>query len=249
MRNFIHRFELKRGKFVFVQDKLSAEQAYNYIRWCYSKWLPPAFMFHLNGKGHIGAITLHSGNSYFLKFDLKNFFYNVTRAKIIRSLKKIGFKYDLALKVAQESTVADKGRYFLPFGFCQSQLLASICLDKSEIGSCIRRLRKEGIYISVFVDDIIISSSSYTDLFKAENEFISAAKLSGFPINIGKSSGVGRRVTAFNICFDGTRPILTSERMLEFASQLNGNTNPHSVQAILRYVELINKAQALVLAI
>jgi hypothetical protein len=249
MKNYIHRFELKPGKWIFVQDELYSALASDYITWCYSKWHPASFMFHLKRSGHVGAMQAHLGNAYFLKFYLENYFFNCTLAKIIRSLKRIGFRYDLALKIAQESTVADKGRYFLPFGFCQSPLLASICLDKSEIGSCIRRLRKEGVRVSVFVDDIILSSDSNTDLLKAEEDFIQAANMSGFPINTGKSSGVGRTVTVFNIHFDGVVSLLTPERILEFASQLDGNKNPHSVRSILRYVELINRAQAAALAV
>ena len=49
--------------------------------------------------------------------------------------------------------------YILPYGFVQSVIIASFCLHKSALGRYLNKLGGSGFKVSVYMDDIIVSTS------------------------------------------------------------------------------------------
>ena len=135
-------------------------------------------------------------------------------------------------------------RFALPYGFIQSPLLASIALDKSELGNCLRRLHSRSVLVSVYVDDIIVSANSDNSVAQAISEIRSAARKSGFPINEAKSSGPSNSLHAFNIDFSAHNMRIADERFETMRGKVLMNGAGPVSQAVLGYVLSINKLQA-----
>jgi hypothetical protein len=142
------KFELKNpgsGKWVFVptaETVALGKQIKKAIEDC---WTPPSYFFHLREGGHVEALKSHLGNSSFVRMDVANFFGSINRSRITRCLKsKVG--YPKAREWANASTVKQPGGaegYIVPFGFVQSQILASLCLSESALGVCLGKLAND----------------------------------------------------------------------------------------------------------
>jgi hypothetical protein len=136
-------------------------------------------------------------------------------------------------------------RYILPYGFVQSTLLASVCLRKSALGNHLKDLSlTEGIVVSVYVDDIIISLD---DEMSAEDVFINVKRMaekSGFDLNEKKEQGPADKINAFNIELSQHSLNVLPDRWLAFLDAMREADNPHRQHAILGYVDSVNSAQA-----
>jgi hypothetical protein len=99
----------------------------------------------------------------------------VTRTKVHRSLRRIGFSHKAGFKIAGDSTVNQQNRPSL--GFRQAVLLSSLVLDQSLFGSPMRRQPDE-IKVSLFIDDIALSGSDKESLLAAYDEMRHALMLS-----------------------------------------------------------------------
>lgn len=106
MRNYSSRFRLPNGKWAHIQLEDLAEAAERRIAEIRRLWRPPDYFFHLRSGGHISALNQHRHNSWYGKVDLSSFFNNVTRHRITRSLKKIGYSFRDAEEFAVASTVS-----------------------------------------------------------------------------------------------------------------------------------------------
>jgi len=115
----------------------------------------------------VAAVRSHLSNSRFLRFDIKDFFGSINRTRVTRCLKPL-LPYSEARTWAIASTVWDssvEGKTHIPYGFVQSQLLASICLYDSALGKYLHTIHgKGGVVVSVYVDDVIVSSSNAEQL-------------------------------------------------------------------------------------
>lgn len=153
-------------------------------------WRPPPYYFHLWRGGHIRALQRHLRNSYFVRFDIEDFFERVNQTRVTRCLKEY-FSYAEARKMAVNSTVrhpTESGRWVLPYGFVQSPILASLALAKSRVGTILNRLHKmSSISVSVYVDDISVSCNDLAKLEEACEALIPAAMKAGLAFN-GKRS-------------------------------------------------------------
>lgn len=244
IRNYTQRFQLSSGKFVYVQEDECRAKGRQLLRWSLKKWRPPGFYFHYQDGGHVAAIKTHLGSQYFARTDLERFFWHVTRNKVVRALKRIGFWYGDAYEYAVNATVADKGRYFLPFGFVESPYLATICLDKSKLGLAFRELMDKGIKLSVYVDDVILSGDDKAELEQALELIGRVGSEVGFPLNATKVQRAGPEVSAFNIEAGTGRMAVTDHRMREFeAAVLEAGDGPRS-RAIIAYVSTVNRDQS-----
>ncbi|QOK80700.1 hypothetical protein HF906_00025 [Ralstonia solanacearum] len=190
----------------------------------------------------------HLGKTCFIHVDIENFFQRINRSRVTRVLKGM-YSYAEARDIANLSTVrlpedAEK-RYILPYGFVQSTLLASVCLRKSALGNYLKLLSvTDGVGVSVYVDDIIISLD---DRALAEDIFAdvkSVAEKSGFDLNKKKEQGPSDRINAFNIELSQHSLHVSPDRWVAFLNAMRGTENPHRQEAILGYVDSVNPTQA-----
>lgn len=242
-----NKFELKPGRWVFVPTDEFAQLGARIKRTVDARWKRPAYYYHLQPGGHLSALRAHLPSQHFLHLDIENFFGSINKSRLTRCLKPI-IGYELARQFSIDSTVrspADKTKFCLPYGFVQSQLLASICLRGSALGMFLHRLcLSRKAVVSVYVDDIIISTDT-SDLAVVASEAKQAAKRSLFTLNVEKKQGPASEIQAFNIRLASDRLAVTESRLAEFIAALaNPNASEESRRSIIGYIRSVNEAQA-----
>lgn len=215
------------------------------------KWRPPENYYHLRSGGHVDAIKYHLGGRFFIHADLRKFFNSINRSRITRELKPY-FGYDKARSIAMESTVSipvDSGQVFaLPFGFVQSTIIASLCLHKSRLGKVIQNLdNTDGIKVSVYVDNIIISTQSLEKADFALSMIQESADRSGLVLNKNKLKGPAESITAFNIDLSSNLVLISDSRFSEFLVNYKNATSENKKDGIFGYVYSVNPTQASIL--
>lgn len=243
IRNYEFRFEIKPGKFVYVPTSDCKTYGYKLNKQILKRWTPDPYFYHLTkAGGHVAAMRPHLDLAFHASVDLTKFFTSVSRTRLHRALRKIGFANREALDIATESCVEVDGRRFLPYGFPQSMLLATLVFEKSALGVEVRKLRAEGVVVSVYVDDILISADDLQVLRAAYDRIIQSAQTSGFEASPEKSEEPSTEISSFN-CSISDKMVILEERMERFRQQLI-EANVYSREAILRYVSVVNVEQA-----
>lgn len=247
MRNlYDHSFALKPGTRVYVPTDFGRRRGDQIKSSIENFWEPPANYFHLLGGGHIAAVKQHRNAVWLASLDLKRFFDQITRAKVHRALKIIGFLHEVAWEMACDSTVdkmPPKRQFSLPFGFVQSPIVASVVLAQSALGKVIRELVTDGLSVTVYVDDITISGPDRKTVEGAVVRLESGAKLAGFSFNPAKTQLTNSKVTSFNIEFGSGSMEVLAQRMAEFEAALQ-LANEQRTAAILGYIGTVNPSQA-----
>jgi hypothetical protein len=242
-KNYEYRFELKLGKHVFIPTKDGADRGRKIVEKLLGKWKPQEFFYHFHKRGgHVAALRPHVNSPVKASADLTNFFPSISRTKVHRALKSVGYANRYALDVATESCVVYEGRKFLPYGFVQSMALATLVVEKSLLGQKIAELHGKGVNVTMYVDDILISGEDLASVKEYYDQIIDASKESGFSISTAKSSTPGPTVSAFNCEISDGEIRILDKRMKKFADDglSSGDATKH---AILRYVGVLNKEQ------
>ena len=245
---WLNKFELKPGTWVFVPSEESRQSGRMIKRLVKRHWTTPDYYYHLRKGGHVEAMRSHTSGNYFVHLDLKQFFSSINRSRITRSLKaQLG--YEAAREIAKVSTVpaqtSDSSAFILPFGFVQSPMLASICLRYSKLGKTLHTLsKKKQTTVSVYVDDIIISTQSLEEAEHALSRVKAAAERSGFPLNADKEQGPAQQITAFNIELSCSSIALSEERLSQFLKVYLESENEYQKEGILGYIESVNSQQS-----
>lgn len=140
----------------------------------------------------------------------------------------------------------EEGRkYILPYGFVQSPLLASLCLHDSALGRILKKLSNEtGVKVSVYVDDIVVSTCDGDLAVAALDEIKRAAERSRFSLNADKEEGPAEHICAFNINLSQLSLSVCADRWSEFLQALRDSESAHQSNGILGYVGSVNPAQA-----
>lgn len=242
------KFEIKPGSWVFVPTDNQVLYGGHVKTSIETRWQPPAFYFHLRDGGHVKALHSHVNHKYFLHLDISNFFGCINRSRITRNLKGI-FSYDIAREVALKSTVKDPdnslNKFILPFGFVQSPIIASMCLAKSCLGKYLSFINREKEYsVSVYMDDIIVSSDNESRLELILDKVIPISDRSRFFLNKEKQEGPSSRVTVFNIELSHHLLSITDKRLDEFKEAYVLAENEHVKNGIFGYVESVNNKQS-----
>lgn len=244
VENYKTRFELKPGKWVFVKIKSSASDGKIIVNELLKKWKPARHYYHFGKRGgHLGALRAHSVCNYRASLDLKNFFPSVSRNKVSKSLKSVGFNQKDAFEIAKRSCVDFEGRRFVPFGFTQSMALATLAIDRSRLGKALDTLRLNGTYISMYVDDLLISSNSKAELFDIYEMLKEEVLAAGFELAKEKCISPTANLDVFNCRIGEGTLAITENRMKAFQDQLLF-ANEDARDAILRYVSVVNHVQA-----
>lgn len=246
------KFELKPGKWVFVPTPDAVIAGKRIKRALEKCWQPPSYYFHLKAGGHVEALRSHLGHDNFLRIDIQDFFGSISRTRVTRCLKD-KFGYSIARAYANASTVPDpvvEKRIIIPFGFVQSQILAAVCLSESALGIYLGKLSKNpSVALTVYVDDIIVSTSNAVFLDHVLKDIQDAAEKSRFVLNTGKQEGPAAAITAFNIVLAKGSMAVDAERYKRFEEALTEATSEHQRRGITSYVASVNVAQGIAISV
>ncbi|MGK6519300.1 reverse transcriptase domain-containing protein [Enterobacter hormaechei] len=248
MEMWEHKFELKKDRWVYVPTREIAKlgkKIHQYLRF---KWNAPLYFYHLRDGGHVAAAKMHSKSDFFALVDIKNFFNCTTQSRVTRELKKF-IPYAEARRLAKLSTVKIANfqpiKRAVPYGFPQSPILASLCLNNSHAGSVINRIIKSGhVRISVYMDDIILSGNDITILKKEFENILTALVKSKYEINEKKKRYPAPEIEVFNILLSKNSVKIAPERMVAFIQAYAKSESEDERGGIARYVYSVNEQQA-----
>ena len=244
---WITKFEIKPGSWVYVpsaESEIEGRQITEIIR---KRWTPPSHFYHLNAGGHVKALQAHLKNRAFACIDIKDFFGSIGRSRITRALTgKVS--YEQARSMAKRSTVPVENKphsHALPFGFTQSPILASICLENSALGKTLRQITNSRVIeATVYMDDIVLSSDDPVLLEKSFDDVIAATKRSSFLVNEKKTQPPSPIITTFNIELSRDCMKITEKRLAELIANYWSSTNNFQKDGILNYIVSVNPLQA-----
>lgn len=242
---WLHRYERKPGRWVFVPTDESKERGAEIRAEVAQRWKRPAFYYHLRAGGHVAALQCHTKNTHFACLDIENFFGSVSETRVTRCLKPL-LGYKVAREMAQQSTVRhphDKTVTMLPYGFTQSPILASLALAKSAVGARLEKLARE-MQVSVYMDDIVLSSDSEAQVADARAALEQLAPTSRFTFNADKCQGPAPEVTVFNCKLRHGLLEVTDARIDEFEAALDAGPSEFVRNGIISYVRTVNETQA-----
>lgn len=243
------KFELRPGKWVFVPTADAVIEGKKIKKAIENCWKPPSYYFHLRAGGHVEALRNHLTHDSFLRIDIQDFFGSISRTRVTRCLKK-KLGYSIARTYANASTVPDPvsaKRIIIPFGFVQSQIVAAICLAESALGIYLQKLSlNPAVAVTVYVDDIIVSTSEEMLLDHVLKELEVAAKKARFILNVGKQEGPAAAITAFNIVLAKSSMTIEVDRLKKFADAFANATSGSQQAGIKSYVTSVNPAQGLI---
>ncbi|WP_449550383.1 reverse transcriptase domain-containing protein [Lelliottia amnigena] len=243
-----HKFELKPGIWIYVPSTDGIKCGEKILREVRSKWIAPLYFYHLRTGGHLKAARLHLKSDFLAVIDIKQFFQSTSRSRITRVLKAY-FTYSQAREISKLSTVRNQTgtpqQHVLPFGFVQSPILATLCLDKSHLGSLLRRLNKHpDVKLSVYMDDVIISSNDFVQLQTAYDAILAAMDKSGYQANMIKTQAPSSLIKVFNLNLSKGAMKVTSQKMSDFLIDFYASDyEPHKI-GVKNYVESVNPEQA-----
>lgn len=241
--NYQNKYTGRDGKIVYLPTKETSRFGSDLMRWISRRWRIPRHFYHLRRGGHVAAARNHLDDSFFLTCDLSRCFDHVTRSKIHRALKSLGFCHKDAWEFACKSVVPKERGLSLPFGFPQSPILASLAIDRSALGAAIKRLLRGRIRISVYMDDILLSADEPYLLEQAFGTIVASTEKSGFAINTSKTVGPADAVEVFNLRLMNGSLSVAEQRMSLFEEAVLCS-NPFVVDGVIAYVGTVNEGQA-----
>lgn len=119
----------------------------------------------------------------------------------------------------------------------QSPILATLVLDRSFLGETAKSLSAE-LTLSVYVDDISLSSNNLDTLLEGYAEICAAVDTSGFAISPEKSVSPRESLTVFNCHLQTGRTFVTLARQKVFHSK---QPNPAQLEGFDRYVRSVER--------
>lgn len=239
--NYEFSFEVRPGKPVFIQRKDSLGQGKRLTTAIEEKYQPCDLFFHFRKRGgHVAAMKRHLGNAYFSRFDLEDFFGHVTRTKIVRALRKLGWSHKEAFSDAVDSVVVLNAQRVLPFGFHQSPLIATLVLEQSLLGGFLQRQADTGLTVSIYMDDILISGNDQALLAEASTELVEVAASAGFPVSTKKQAVALEEASVFNCIVSQDSVRFLDHRMRQFLADHEA-TSDLGKQAIEAYIHAVSE--------
>lgn len=248
MEAWKHKFELKQGQWVYVPTSEMSRYGKRLHKFIVGKWKAPLYYYHMRDGGHVAAARMHLKNEYFALIDIRHFFESTSQSRVTRELKTI-FPYEEARKIAKISTVrvpnTNKKKFSIPYGFPQSPILATLCLHHSYAGRVLEGLYKSGrMRVSVYMDDIILSSSDAKALTNGFNALCEALKKSRYEVNDVKTQQPSKAITVFNLELSHKHLRVTAKRLVEFLQAYAQSEDEHEREGIAAYVSSVNPSQA-----
>lgn len=214
-----------------------------------SNWDIPDYFYHFKSGGHIEAAKLHLNHCHFASIDLKQFFSSLSLSRVTRALKKF-WPYEEARILAKYSVVKCLDNRtgqctMIPFGFVQSPIIASLCLEQSHLGTVLNKIYEmQGIKVSVYVDDIIISGNNLELLEEQYRCLLGAVEKSGLQTSEYKNQEPSSEITVFNMKLKHQSLELKDELINKFHSKFQATDNSNIRDGILRYLVSVNPEQS-----
>lgn len=146
----------------------------------YKLTLPEYFYGGLKKKDAVLNGRHHQGNKYFFLTDLKDFYPSVHYTSVESALRKEGFYPDIAKLITRLCTKEGA----IPQGCPTSSFLASLVVYHS-CGDILDKYISQGFKLSVYVDDITISSP--VDFKSITPKIIEELRERGLKINFSKT--------------------------------------------------------------
>lgn len=217
-RNFEYRYDRQR-KPIFVPNDLGYRIGRDIKRRVESAVVFHPMFFHLHRGGHVAALHAHRVHRYFAKIDLERYFYSIPRSKVQRALSSIGIKR--SRHYAKWSCIRNPyldPSYSLPYGFVQSPILATLVMAVSALGKHLRDA-PANVTVSVYMDDISLSSDSMTDLRSFFDATLKCIDETNFIVNDAKVRLPGPALDLFNCNLQFERTVVLPERIAEFYAE------------------------------
>lgn len=245
---WIYRYEAKPGRWVFSPSPEARAEGAEIKALVEGWWKPPPYYYHLKRGGHVAALRQHEENKHFFRADITNFFGSISRSRVSRALKSY-VAHKEARRLATASTVRDPESAtgtLVPYGFVQSPLLASLVLHKSGLGAFLDTVHKDkALAVTVYVDDIIVSSNDPDRLKEVSQELLLRITKSGFSINPAKVQGPAPAITAFNIQLTAGKELaIVADRLLQLRDLVATSTSAYQKAGVLGYVRGVSAVQA-----
>ncbi|WP_262268833.1 reverse transcriptase domain-containing protein [Microvirga yunnanensis] len=215
-QNYKEKFRLGE-KFIFVPNDECTRKGERIVEFCRSRVELPDCFYHYRSGGHVAALHRHLDNRFFFRIDLQHFYYAISRNRACEALHKVGF--EKARTYGKWSCVKNPllgPRYALPIGFVQSPALASLVLMRSPVMAAIRKAEAEGVFISVYLDDFIGSSTNKRVLENSYAEMLKACGIANLSPNQRKLIQPQEEITAFNCVLKHGLAAVTEDRISQF---------------------------------
>lgn len=239
----IHNYSFKydrRGKPVFAPSNVGrriGSEVKNAVEDAFA--FSPIY-FHFRAGGHVAAIHHHRPHRFFARIDIGRFFYSISRRRVQSALDRIGVPN--AAFYAKWSTVANPfgaPRYALPYGFVQSPILASLVLASSTVGEHLGSLSSD-VTVSVYVDDISLSSDRLDVLQAAYDATIAVLEGDGFQVSADKLRPPAAAIDVFNCDLAHGLSKVRDDRIDQFMSDVPSHDAEAAFAAYCASVELGN---------
>lgn len=246
--DWLHKFEIKEERWVYIPSAETLKIGRKIHAYIKLKWNYPLYMFHLRDGGHVAAANYHIKNKYFCLIDISDFFGATSQSRVTRELGRL-IPYIKAREIAKLSSVRNPNRnglkYVIPYGFPQSPILASLCFHQSFCGNVINTISKSGnVSVSIYMDDILLSSNDLSLLVDAFNTVKQALGKSGYNVNQLKTQSPASIVNVFNLELSQNSLRVSSKRIVEFLKAYISSSHPPERKGIASYVGSVNKSQA-----
>lgn len=235
--NYTHSFILN-GKPVFAPNDLGrriGEDIKSKVEEAYS--FEP-FYYHLAAGGHVAALHAHREMEFFCKADIENFFYTISRNRVVRALKEIGIAR--AKHYGKWSCVRspfENPRYAIPYGFVQSPILASLTLATSTVGHFLRQV-SDRITVAVYVDDITMSSNDPNELRECYSKLLKLMVEANLPPKLAKCLAPDSQIDVFKCHLENKKTEVLADRKADFYAAAR---SPNSIDAFERYCNNVSK--------
>ena len=158
----------------------------------------------------------------------------------------IGFSYADVENIIVNSTVRDENSNsrYVPFGFVQSPIIATLTLHKSALGRFLKtQFLSREVKLSIYMDDIMLSSNSKKALEKSMGALLEISAVSNFPLNLEKLVAPTENLEIFNISVSHKDMRITDEKFQEFEESVIQNHSVEKVDGIVSYVLSVNIEQ------
>ncbi len=237
--NYAFRYKLK-GKHIFVPSKKGIKVGLE-IKSKIEKLVKFDDIYcHLNKGGHVAALHSHRNHKYFAHIDIERFFYSIGRNRIAQILKDC--EIDQSMNYAKWSCVGNpynEPKYSLPYGFIQSPILSTLVFMKSNVGRYLKNVSSD-ITVTVYVDDILMSSNNLMLLKSEYGNVLDTLKNSKFSVNLSKLIEPCDFINVFNCDLSFGRSSVSKERKNKFLSKQSNELSSCAFTRYCNQVELNN---------